>query len=96
MDRTKLIKRNIIAIDMKSFFALCECVERGLDPFTTPLVVAEPNRNGAMTLAVTPYMKSLGVASRSRIYEISPKIIFDPILNKIETPILPKRIKGTI
>lgn len=74
MDRTKLIKRNIIAIDMKSFFASCECVERGLDPFTTPLVVAEPNRNGAMTLAVTPYMKSLGVASRSRIYEISPKI----------------------
>ena len=74
MDKTKLLNRNIIAIDMKSFFATCECVDRGLDPFTTPLVVAEPNRNGAMTLAVTPYMKSLGVGGRTRIYEIPPKI----------------------
>ena len=74
MNQGNLPNRNIIAIDMKSFFASCECVERGLDPFTTPLVVAEPNRNGAITLAVTPYMKTLGVASRTRIYEISPKI----------------------
>lgn len=74
IDYDKLPKRNIIVIDMKSFFATCECVERGLDPYTTPLVVAEPGRNGAMTLAVTPYMKSLGVASRTRIYQIPPKI----------------------
>lgn len=67
-------KRNIIAIDMKSFFATCECIERGLDPYTTPLVVAEPNRNGAMTLAVSPYMKTLGVNGRTRIYEIPSKI----------------------
>ena len=60
------IKRNIICIDLKSFFATVECVYRNLDPFTTPLVVAEPNRNGAITLAVTPYMKSLGVKSRGR------------------------------
>lgn len=70
----KLPKRNIIVIDMKSFYATCECVERGLDPYKTPLVVAEPNRKGAITLAVTPYMKSLGVGSRTRIYDISPKI----------------------
>lgn len=69
-----LPKRNIVVIDMKSFFATVECVERGLDPYTTPLVVAEPNRNGAITLAVTPYMKSLGVGSRTRIYEIPSKI----------------------
>lgn len=62
IDYTKLPNRNIIVIDMKSFFATCECVERGLDPFTTPLVVAEPGRNGAITLAVTPYMKSLELA----------------------------------
>ena len=74
MDYSNMPKRNIIAIDMKSFFATCECVERGLDPYTTPLVVAEPGRNGAITLAVTPYMKSLGVKSRSRIYEIPSKI----------------------
>lgn len=68
------IKRNILCIDLKSFFASCECIERKLDPFTTPLVVAEPNRNGAITLAVTPYMKSLGVKSRGRIYEIPTSI----------------------
>lgn len=68
------IQRNIICIDLKSFFASCECVERKLDPFTTPLVVAEPNRNGAITLAVTPYMKKLGVKSRGRIYEIPKNI----------------------
>ncbi len=74
MDRSQFPKRNIIVIDMKSFFATCECVDRNLDPYTTPLVVAEPNRNGAITLAITPYMKSLGVKSRSRIYEIPTKI----------------------
>ncbi|MBQ3020598.1 MAG: Y-family DNA polymerase [Bacilli bacterium] len=73
MDELK-INRNIICIDLKSFFASCECIERNLDPFKTPLVVAEPNRQGAITLAVTPYLKSLGVKSRGRIYEI-PKHI---------------------
>lgn len=68
------INRKIICIDLKSFFASCECVERNLDLFDTPLVVAEPNRNGAITLAVTPYMKSLGVKSRGRIYEIPKNI----------------------
>lgn len=72
-------KRSIVVIDMKSFYATVECVERGLDPYTTPLVVAEPNRNGAMTLAVTPYMKSLGVGSRTRIFEIPSKIKFTTV-----------------
>lgn len=76
MDYSNMPRRNIIAIDMKSFYATCECIDRGLDPYTTPLVVAEPNRNGAMTLAVTPYMKNLGVAGRTRIYEIPTKIKF--------------------
>lgn len=74
-DLNKLkINRNIICIDLKSFFASVECVYRNLDPFTTPLVVAEPNRDGAITLAVTPYMKSLGVKSRGRIFEIPKNI----------------------
>ena len=54
------IKRNIIAIDLKSFFASCECIDRGLDPFTTPLVVCNPKQKGAITLAVTPYLKQFG------------------------------------
>ena len=73
MDNLKQV-RNIICIDLKSFFASVECVERNLDPFTYPLVVAEPNRDGAITLAVTPYLKNLGVKSRGRIFEI-PKHI---------------------
>ena len=64
------INRSILCIDLKSFFASCECVVRNLDPFTTPLVVAEPDRNGALTLAVTPYLKAKGVKSRGRVYEI--------------------------
>lgn len=62
--------RNILCIDLKSFFASCECVERGLDPFTTPLVVCDPTRDGAITLAVTPYLKKFGVPSRGRAYEL--------------------------
>ena len=69
------LKRNIMCIDLKSFFAACECLERGLDPFKTPLVVANPKQgNGAITLAVTPYLKMQGVASRSRLYDIPANI----------------------
>ena len=68
-------KRNILSIDLKSFFASCECVERHLDPFSVPLVVANPYQGGgAITLAVTPYLKQQGVPSRGRIYQI-PKDI---------------------
>ncbi len=70
-----MIKRNILCIDLKSFFASCECIERGLDPFTYPLVVANPTQgNGAITLAVTPYLKNKGVKSRGRLYEIPHNI----------------------
>ena len=70
-----MINRNIIAIDLKSFFASCECVERGLDPFKVNLVVANPNQgNGAITLAVTPALKKYGVKGRSRLYEIPKNI----------------------
>ena len=59
------VKRNIMCIDLKSFFASCECVERGLDPFKVPLVVANKTQgNGAITLAVTPALKNQGVPSR--------------------------------
>lgn len=69
-----MINRNIIAIDLKSFYASVECIERGLDPFTTPLVVCNPKRNGAITLAVTPYLKALGVSSRGRVYDLPQNI----------------------
>ena len=64
------IKRNILCIDLKSFFASVECVERKLNPYTTPLVVCDPTRNGAITLAVTPYLKKFGINGRTRVYEL--------------------------
>lgn len=64
-----------LCIDLKSFYASVECVERNLDPFQINLVVADPTRGGgAITLAATPAIKKLGVASRGRIYEIPENI----------------------
>ena len=72
---TVYLHRHFLCIDLKSFFASCECLERNLNPFTYPLVVANPNQgNGAITLAVTPYLKTLGVPSRGRLYEIPKNI----------------------
>lgn len=68
------MNRNIIAIDLKSFYASVECLERNLDPFTTPLVVCDPKRNSSITLAVTPYLKKLGVPSRGRCYDLPKNI----------------------
>ena len=69
------IERNILCIDLKCFFASCECVARNLDAFSVPLVVANPKQgNGAITLAVSPFLKAQGVKGRSRLYEIPPFI----------------------
>jgi len=65
------LNRNILCIDLKSFYASVECVFRGLDPFKTPLVVADKSRGGgSIVLAVSPYLKQLGVPSRCRIFEL--------------------------
>lgn len=64
-------QRTYLCIDMKSFYASVECAERHLSPFETNLVVADESRgNGAITLAISPKMKSLGVKNRCRLYEI--------------------------
>lgn len=65
------LNKNIACIDLKSFYATVECVIRGLDPFTTPLVVADSGRGGgSIVLAVSPYLKTKGIPSRCRIFEI--------------------------
>lgn len=70
-------ERTYFCIDMKSFFASVECAERGLNPFTTNLVVADETRgNGALCLAVSPKMKALGVRNRCRMFEIPKGIDF--------------------
>lgn len=75
-----------ICIDLKSFYASVECVERGLDPMTTNLVVADPERSEkTICLAITPSMKAMGIKNRCRLFEI-PKgidyIIAPPRMQK--------------
>lgn len=67
--------RTYICIDLKSFYASVECQERGLDPMTTNLVVADPERTDkTICLAVSPAMKALGVPGRCRVFEIPKNI----------------------
>lgn len=64
-------ERSYICIDLKSFYASVECVERGLDAMKTNLVVADPTRTDkTICLAVSPAMKKLGVPNRCRVFEI--------------------------
>ena len=63
--------KTYVCIDLKSFYASVECVDRGLDPFTTNLVVADPDRTDTtICLAITPAMKEQGVKNRCRVFEI--------------------------
>ena len=60
-----------IAIDLKSFYASVECVERGLDPLTTNLVVADESRTEkTICLAVSPSLKKYGIPGRARLFEV--------------------------
>ena len=69
------MQKYYLCIDLKTFYASVECVERKLDPFNTNLVVADPTRGkGAICLAISPKMKMLGVKNRCRIFEIPPTI----------------------
>ena len=64
-----------IAIDLKSFYASQECMERGLDPMTTNLVVADESRTEkTICLAVSPSLKSLGIPGRPRLFEVVQKV----------------------
>ena len=67
--------RIYLCIDLKSFYASVECVDRGLDPFTTNLVVADPTRTEkTICLAITPAMKALGIPNRCRVFEIPKNV----------------------
>jgi len=67
-------QRTYIAIDLKSFYASVECVDRGLDPLTTNLVVADKSRTDkTICLAVTPSLKAYGIGGRARLFEVRQK-----------------------
>ena len=69
------MEKRIAVIDLKAYYATFECIERGLDPFTTPLAVTDTERKGAtIVLSVSPYLKSLGVPSRLRRRDLPQNI----------------------
>ena len=67
--------RTYIAIDLKSFYASVECMERGLDPMTANLVVADKSRTEkTICLAVSPALKAYGISGRARLFEVVQKV----------------------
>ncbi|MBQ0120119.1 MAG: DNA methylase, partial [Bacteroidales bacterium] len=67
--------RTYIAIDLKSFYASVECVERGLDPLSTNLVVADSSRTDkTICLAVSPSLKAYGIGGRARLFEVVQRV----------------------
>lgn len=67
--------RIYLCIDLKSFYASVECIERGLDPMTTNLVVADASRTEkTICLAVSPALKSYGIPGRARLFEVIQKV----------------------
>lgn len=70
-----MANRTYIAIDLKSFYASVECVERGLDPLNTNLVVADASRTEkTICLAVSPSLKAYGIPGRARLFEVVQKV----------------------
>lgn len=72
-------------VDLKSFYASVECAERGLDPFKTNLVVADPSRgSGGICLAISPAMKNLGIKNRCRLFEIPKNVKYITALPRMK------------
>ena len=68
------MEQRIAVIDLKAFYSFVECVDQGIDPFSTPLVVCDTERGeGTIVLSVSPYLKDMGVPSRCRKRDL-PKI----------------------
>ncbi len=86
-------ERTYIAIDLKSFYASVECIERGLDPLTTNLVVADASRTEkTICLAVSPSLKNFGIPGRPRLFEVVQKVREVNIDRKMNAP--GKRLSG--
>ena len=82
-----------IAIDLKSFYASVECVERRLDPLKVNLVVADPTRTEkTICLAVSPSLKSYGISGRARLFEVVQRV--ESINNERRWNAPGKRLKG--
>ena len=76
-----------IAIDLKSFYASVECVERNLDPLVTNLVVADPARTEkTICLAVSPSLKAYGIGGRARLFEVVQRVEQINSMRKLRAP----------
>lgn len=76
-----------IAIDLKSFYASVECLERGLDPLNTNLVVADASRTEkTICLAVSPSLKTIGVSGRARLFQVVQKVKEENAIRKSKSP----------
>ena len=82
-----MTQRCYIAIDLKSFYASVECIQRSLDPMTTNLVVADESRTEkTICLAVSPSLKSFGIPGRPRLFEVVQKVAEVNGLRKLKAP----------
>lgn len=78
-------KRQIAVIDLKAFYSFVECIDRGLDPFKTPLVVCDKERGkNTIILSVTPYLKTKGIPSRLRIRDLPSGINYIYAIPRME------------
>ena len=74
-------------MDLKSFYASVECVDRGLDPLNTNLVVADASRTQkTICLAVSPSLKSYGIPGRARLFEVISKVREVNAMRKVRSP----------
>jgi len=81
------MEKTYIAIDLKSFYASVECVQRGLNPMTTNLLVADESRTSkTICLAVSPSLKSFGIPGRPRLFEAEQKVRQANALRKMQAP----------
>lgn len=70
-----MAERTYIAVDLKSFYASVDCMERKMDPMTTNLVVADASRTEkTICLAVSPSLKTYGMPGRARLLEVAQKV----------------------
>lgn len=80
-------KHVYIAVDLKSFYASVECIERGLDPLTTNLAVADISRTEkTICLAVSPSLKAYGIPGRARLFEVVQKIREVNAVRRLKAP----------
>ena len=81
------MEKTYVAIDLKSFYASVECVERKLDPLGTNLVVADPGRTEkTICLAVSPSLKAYGIPGRARLFEVVQKVAEVNALRRSKAP----------